>query len=89
MERKIVDREFGLRGRGQPLAISGLLLLLVVVGLVAYLGDTKAVVTLVAATIVGVTIKPLTKTAFMVSISKHCICERWQIRGGDVTLVGR
>lgn len=54
IERKIVDREFSLRGRGQALAIVGLLLLLMVVAFMAYLGDTKAAAALGAATIVGV-----------------------------------
>lgn len=50
----IVDREFKLRSRGQYLALAAMVLLLIVVGILAYLGDTQAAAWLGSATIVGV-----------------------------------
>jgi uncharacterized membrane protein len=50
----IIDREFALRGRGQFLALVALILLLIIVGFFAYLGDTQAAAWLGSATIVGV-----------------------------------
>lgn len=52
-DRAIIDREFGLRSRGQWMAIGAVLLLLLTVGYIAYLGDTKAAASLGAATLVG------------------------------------
>jgi uncharacterized membrane protein len=54
MGETIVKKEFALRGRGQWLAIVAISLLLGAVGYIAYLGDTKSVMALGAATIVGV-----------------------------------
>jgi len=51
---QIVEREFTLRGRGQILALIAMVLLLIVVGFLAYLGDTQAAAWLGSATIVGV-----------------------------------
>jgi uncharacterized membrane protein len=54
VEKTIVDREFTLRGRGQWLAIAGLILLLLVVGYLASEGDTVSAAALGSATIIGV-----------------------------------
>ena len=54
MQTSIVGKEFSLRGRGQWLALAGLVLLLVVVSFLAYMGDTQAAAWLGGATIVGV-----------------------------------
>jgi uncharacterized membrane protein len=51
---KVIDKEFTLRGNGQLLAIFALSMLLLTVGYMAYLGDTKSAAWLGGATIVGV-----------------------------------
>lgn len=53
-EDEIVNKEFRLRGRGQTLAIISLVMLLAVVALLAFLGDSTAAATLGSATIIGV-----------------------------------
>jgi uncharacterized membrane protein len=53
-ERTVIKYEFGFRGRGQWLAIAGLVFLLAIVAYLAFLGDTKSAAGLGAATIVGV-----------------------------------
>ncbi len=50
----IVTKEFSLRGRGQWLAIAGLIFLLSGVAYLGYLGDTKSAAALGIATIIGV-----------------------------------
>jgi uncharacterized membrane protein len=50
----LISKEFSLRNKGQNLAIMALALLLVTVGYIAYLGDTKSAALLGAGTIVAV-----------------------------------
>nr|WP_246359318.1 DUF2335 domain-containing protein [Sphingomonas yantingensis] len=54
MESEIVSREFKLRGRGQIFALVALALLLTVVGIMAFLGDSVSAAALGSATIIGV-----------------------------------
>jgi uncharacterized membrane protein len=54
MGESIVSKEFSLRGRGQWIALAALILLLLIVGFVANIGDTQAAAWLGGATIVGV-----------------------------------
>lgn len=54
IDRKIVDREFRLRFRGQTFALVALLLLLGVISLLAFLGATGWAAALGGATIIGV-----------------------------------
>jgi uncharacterized membrane protein len=50
----LIDKEFSLRNKGQNLAILALTLLLLTVGFIAFLGDTKSAAMLGGGTIVAV-----------------------------------
>jgi uncharacterized membrane protein len=52
--KEVISKEFSLRSNGQFLAITALLMLLIAVGYIAYLGDTKSAALLGGATIVAV-----------------------------------